>query len=238
MYIFNDVIKYSGNKAQKIIEDIYVQGGFKILKNIADRDSFPASLLRVGSIIRLQDTFAFWRVKNIVLSYDQDDNEVKTVDWEPYSFGADTAPAIVDVTKLPFEFAHHNFTVSIENVPDSKPIAHEVDLSCYSFFLLNLRVSAPVKVEIFSRKDLLDRNPYTFIAKHDHLIDNGNSFVERQGESGFVLNTSAYNIIANDDDYIGTKYYFRITPMLAMTKDGYYKSPLVTLAFEYVSIET
>lgn len=239
MYIFNDALVYPNNLPRKLVEDIYVQGGFKILKDIIDRDSYPIGLLKIGSIVRLQDTLQFWRVKNIVVSFDADDNEVYTAEWEKYNFGADSAAPTLPTVKPPtFELKHHNFTVSIDGVPDSRPIAHTIDLQCYSFFLLNLRVSEPVKVEIFSRKDLLDRNPYTFIARHDHLVDNGDSFVEKIGEAGLKFNTSAYSIIANEDDKLGKKYYFRVTPMSSMTDTGSYRSKLITIAFEYVTIET
>lgn len=234
--IFNDSLRSSSGG--KLLEDIFIQGNLKIVPDVIARDALSASLLKIGSLVRTRDTGLFWRVNNLTYSYNDDGEEVVIVDWQPFKFGADVTNSPEPVTETAYTLKHNNFSISLKATKDSKPIAYTLNLGCYSFFLLNLRVSQPIKVEIYSRKDMIDRSPYTFIAKPDHLIDNGDSFVKKKGSSDLVINTSAYSIIANEDDVLEKKFYFRLTPMTKLTANGKYDPDVVTVAFDYIPIET
>lgn len=239
--IFRDTLVSNARQTPlPLIRDIHISGGFMVLASVEERDALPVALLSRGQIVRTMETNQFWKVSNFVATYDDDWNEIITIEWELYDFGgpAPSTDAPRDKPK-PFQLKHTNFTLKIDGVADGKPIAHIVDLDCYSFFLLNLRCSQPCRVEIYSRKDLLDRAPYTFLARYDHLVDNGDSLVTKKEEPDFTINSCAYSIICNEDDRLGRLYYFRVTPMQNLTlNESGYSSNLITVAFDYVTIET
>ena len=239
-YIINDeIFSPFESPPLALIQDIDVAGNFMVLRDIEERDNLNITKLRVGMIVRTMSTNQFWKVENMALTFDENWEEIYEVEWSLYDFGGASPDEELPIEQeLPFALNHANFTVSLVGVPDCRPIAHTLKLQCYSFFLLNLKVSQPAKVEIFSRKDLLDITPYTFIGRFDHLVDNGDSLITKVGEESFKINTSAYSIIANEDDILSRAFYFRVTPMLSLTENGSYAKDVITVAFDYVTLET
>ena len=230
---FTRPIKPLGASTFALLEDRYIQGGFKIVAKESDRDALDPTTIKKGALVKCQDTGIFWRAKSVIQGFDDFGDPFNTVEWEEFKF---SAPADPD-KPVQYQANHTNFTLNIANVDEGKSLHVNWDLKCYSCFLLNMRVSIPVKVEIYSRKDYKDVNPYTFIARHDHLIDDGRSFVTRIGYDSFTLKTSSYSVLANEDDELSTMFYFRITKNSKLTETGAYDSPLVTIAFDYIPIE-
>ena len=230
---FTGPIKPLGSATFPILSDEYLLGGYKVVADESARDSLDPSTLKIGTLVKCVSTGIYWRAKNVSVGYDDFGDPFSTVEWVEFKFN--TKP---DSTAIAlYQVSHSNFTLNMSNVADGKSQFIDLNLGCYSCFVLNLRVSQPVKVEIFSRSDYKDINPYTFIARYDHLIDDGTSFVNRIGYGMFQLKTSAYSIIANEDDVLSKNFYIRITKDNKLTEKGDYTSPLVTVAFDYIPIE-
>lgn len=224
-------LKPLGNATFALLEDLYIRGSLKIVRNELERDQLDPTTIKRGMLVRCVESGTFWQAKNIVTNVDDFGDEYTTVDWKVYQFGQDLAP----LKRL--EKTSTSFTLNLAQVSNKKNISYNHNLRCYSCFMMNFKVSIPVKVEIFSRKDYKDNNPYTFIGRYDHLYDDGTSYVYRVGYERFDMNLGAYSILANEDDPLTTMYYFRITKDVSLTKDSKYDSNLVTVSFDYIPIE-
>jgi hypothetical protein len=230
---FTGPIKPLGSANFPILSDEFILGGFKIVDDEAARDALDVTTLKVGTLVKCRGSGIYWRAKNVSVGYDEFGDPISSVEWVEFKFNTKADAANLAL----YQVSHSNFTLNMSNVVDGKSQFIDLNLGCYSCFVLNLRVSQPVKVEIFSRSDYKDINPYTFIARYDHLIDDGTSFVNRIGYGMFELKTSAYSILANEDDVLSKNFYVRITKDKKLTEKGTYSSPLVTVAFDYIPIE-
>ena len=228
---FTGPIKPLGSATFALLSDAYICGSFKIVSDEAARDALDPTTLKVGTLVKCLSSGIYWRAKNVSVGYDEFDDPVSTVEWVEFKFSSASSSALVQ-----YQISHSNFTLNMANVSDGKSQFYELELGCYSCFMLNLRVSQPIKVEIYSRKDYKDLNPYTFIARYDHLIDDGTSFVNRVGYGEFELKTSAYSILANEDDTLTKTFYVKLTKDKTLTQSGKY-DPLVTVAFDFIPIE-
>lgn len=234
MPVLTSSLEYPPSSPFAILDDAYLGGSFKIVKDETARDQLAVTdTLQIGTLVKCQSSGIYWRVANLKVEIDDFGDVQNKVDWVEFKFEIENTAPLLDLYKL----SRTSFTVDIEKVGDGRALSFPFDMKCYSFFLFNLRVSQPVKVEIQSRADKLDRNPYVFIARHDHLVDSGESFISYDSINT-VLRTSAYNILVNEDPDPTTNFYFKIFKQLSMTKAGNYESNLVTIVFDYIPIET
>lgn len=76
-----------------------------------------------------------------------------------------------------------------------------------SSIVYNLKVSRPVKVEVFGNVAMNEDNPYTFIATPDHLIDDGTVILN----DGSSFQSRQYSIWNNLEDPPNQNVYMKIS---------------------------
>lgn len=227
------IVPFDGNTA--LLEDIYLKGGFRIVADEYTMYNLDHSLLAKGMIVKCQSSGLYYRANIVRFNAD---GSLDTIEWKHYTFDQYITPG--SNTPVLYNSCTATFTVDITKIKDGKSVKFGKELGCRSFFLLNLRMSAPVKLELFSRKDLQDINPYTFIAKSSKLSDSGESYVRSSSTNvtTFLLKTSTYSIIVNEDiDTTSTTFYFRLTKNLKMLDSSTVNPNKIIVEFEYIPIE-
>lgn len=73
--------------------------------------------------------------------------------------------------------------------------------------VLNLSVDQPCQVQIFSKSDMSDTNPYTFVSDYTHLTDDGSTLMS----DGTILRGRRFTILSNMDTTPSADHYFIIT---------------------------
>lgn len=234
MPILTSPLTYPAASPFAILDDAYLGGSFKVIKNEAERDSLSATnTIKAGTLVKCQESGIYWRASNVKIEVDEFGDAQTRIEWEEFKFEASrNTESSLDLYRL----YRTSFSLDIEKIGDGRSLEFTQDLKCYSFFMLNLRVSEPVKIEIQSQADGLDRNPYVFIARYDHLADSGESFIQYSGLTS-SFKASAYSILVNEDPEPTTNFYFRVSKNTKLTKSGSYNSNIVTIVFDYIPIE-
>jgi len=93
-----------------------------------------------------------------------------------------------------------------------------------SSIVYNLKVSRPVKVEVYGTAAMDEDNPYTFIATPDHLVDDGTVILN----DGSSFQSRQYSIWANLEDPPNQNVYIKVTSL-----DSYLANDPVQLEFMY-----
>lgn len=88
----------------------------------------------------------------------------------------------------------------------------------------SVKVSRPVRVEVFGTPTMTDPNPYTFVATPSHLIDDGTVILN----DGSSFQSRQYNILANLEEPPTQNVYVKITSI-----DSYLAGDPVVLEFYY-----
>lgn len=179
MPVLSDPLEPPEGNSLAIIDDAYLAGSFKVVATEADRDALSVSdVIKIGTLVKCQESGIYWRAANVRVEDAGFGDFVRVIDWEEFKFAAEEDKrSILELYKL----QRMIFTVDIGSLADGRYLEFTMNMNCYSFFMLNFRVSIPVRVEIQSREDNQDRNPYVFAARHDHLIDSGISFLTYTG---------------------------------------------------------
>ena len=98
-----------------------------------------------------------------------------------------------------------------------------------SSIVYNLRVSRPVKVEVFGTAARDEPNPYTFIATQDHLVDDGTVILN----DGSSFQSRQYSIFANLEEPVKPTVYVTVTSI-----DSHLASTPVVLDLYYYAAIT
>lgn len=98
------------------------------------------------------------------------------------------------------------FEYYIEDFPSGAVIDFDMDLGQASI-VYALTVTRPCLVEVFSNKDRIETNPYTFIATLDHLTDDGSVLMD----DGSIIQQRQYSIFINQEEPIEQRVYARVT---------------------------
>lgn len=231
---FIDHIAPVGGSNFYLIEDIYLRGSLRVVPNLSARDLLGVTTLKIGTLVRCADTGIFWRANGIIEGVDEFGDPIAEVDWVEFKFPYKDS---LIVPPQRYQVSHFTLNLNIEALADRKSITQSIDLQCYSCFIFDVSVSIPVKLEIFSRQDYKDRNPYTFTARYDHLVDDGTSLIKRKNTEDFWFKTCTYNILVNEEDELDTKFLLRVQKNKKLTKTGKYTDQKVTINFDYIPIE-
>jgi len=93
-----------------------------------------------------------------------------------------------------------------------------------SSIVYNLKVSRPVRVEVFGTPAMDEDNPYTFVATPDHLVDDGTVILN----DGSSFQSRQYSIWANLEDPPTQNVFIKITSL-----DSYLANDPVKVEFMY-----
>jgi hypothetical protein len=126
------------------------------------------------------------------------------------------APTSLDVGR-------QKYTVTINSLPGFGNAEITLPLGVSSI-VYNLKVSRPVKVEVFGTKVRNEMNPYTFIATADHLQDDGTVILN----DGSSFQSRNYSIFANMEEPVNGNVYATVTSL-----DCLRANDPVTLEFYY-----
>ena len=148
---------------------LYGKGGWRSVLTTVDRDAIPTPRLEDGMVVYVTD---------IQTAYVYLDGL-----WQELTFGGGGAKQT---------FTRLTYTNSIEDLPPETLSSFELPFGKTSM-ILQLTVSRPVKVTVYSTPDYTDTNPYTFLATSDHLTDDGSALLS----DGTILKQRNYSIFAN-----------------------------------------
>ena len=88
-FVFNDTLASPSSSSIALLEDIYLQGGFRVLKDIAERDALVMSSCKLGMLVRCQKENKIFELKSFVQTYDEDDNEIYSLNWQEFKIKPD-----------------------------------------------------------------------------------------------------------------------------------------------------
>ena len=88
-FIFNDIVASPSGRSLSILEDIYLQGGFRVLRTVKERDALPVSACKLGMLVRCIDVDKIFELAEIKIEYDADDNEIVSYVWKEFKLKPD-----------------------------------------------------------------------------------------------------------------------------------------------------
>lgn len=111
------------------------------------------------------------------------------------------APTSIDVGR-------QKYTITIPNLPGYGNANITMPLGVASI-VYNVKVSRPVKLEVFGTRLRNELNPYTFVATADHLQDDGTVIMS----DGSSFQSRQYNVFANMEEPVNGNIYATVTSL-------------------------
>ena len=181
-----------------ILEDIYLRGGYRSVATQAIMNAIPGPARKAGMLVYCADADTVFQ-----LGADK-------VTFKPFASGGGGS-------------AGGRFTNVLE-VGSLGPTEHRdltVELSAISAMVLRLALNVKgVMVQVFSKADMSDTNPYTFLSSEALLEDDGTTMVDSA-----VLKGRRFAFISNEDG--STTHHLRITNV----SDADTVEPVLTLKY-------
>ena len=154
-----------------ILEDVYVRGGFRSVATTAARDEIAAMAKKVGMLVYCEDVDKYFRLGADKLT------------WYEFSSGSGLGSGSGGGTRK-----SKSITTALIASGDSLNLSLDLDSATVMVIELTLD-TADIKVQVFSKSDQSDQNPYTFISSSAQMSDEGlsslNGSIERARRFSF-----------------------------------------------------
>lgn len=187
-----------------ILEDVYVRGGFRSVATTAARDEIAAMAKKVGMLVYCEDVDKYFRLGADKLT------------WYEFSSGSGSGGS--GGTRK-----SKSITTALIASGDSLNLSLDLDSATVMVIELTLD-TADIKVQVFSKSDQSDQNPYTFISSSAQMSDEGLSSL-----NGSIERTRRFSFWSTND---GSKSH-----QARITNIGI-SDAVVTINLKYLTMES
>lgn len=152
-----------------ILEDVYVRGGFRSVATTAARDGIAAMAKKVGMLVYCEDVDKYYRLGS--------DKQT----WYEFSSGSGSGSG---------GGTRKSKSITTALIASGDSLNLSLDLESATVMVIELTLdTADIKVQVFSKSDQSDQNPYTFISSSAQMSDEGlsslNGSIERARRFSF-----------------------------------------------------
>ena len=152
-----------------ILEDVYVRGGFRSVATTAARDEIAAMAKKVGMLVYCEDVDKYFRLGADKLT------------WYEFSSGSGSGGS---------GGTRKSKSITTALIASGDSLNLSLDLESATVMVIELTLdTADIKVQVFSKSDQSDQNPYTFISSSAQMSDEGlsslNGSIERARRFSF-----------------------------------------------------
>lgn len=172
-YIFPDSLVPPAGRKFPLIGQLDIKGSLFVVSKLSELNTLKEGLIKKGMLISVaNDKGALYECSDIVSSYDEDDNEIKTPVFRPFFSPTETNTS-GDAPRL-FQYRRPQKTINFSYIAEGSVVNLPIDMGCKSFVITKVEVAKDrlLQLKIFSTLLRKDDNPYEFSSTRQ-AIDSG-----------------------------------------------------------------
>jgi hypothetical protein len=230
-YEFVDLIKPQGNSQFALLEDMLLQGSYRVLQTEEEKNQIDPTTCKEGMLVKCLDSNKSYVLADLIFGEDEFGDPVVKTDWADFKVSIpNVSQNMTSVKSL------GRWQLSIKTTVLPPGAEYKIKLPIAKAVILDrLEVDGLCDIKFEETNSKIVLGDYaTFNNVLEHSFDNPNSLVYSnvfKFPDGTVLNTRYTNIFANKDPVRDKFYYYYVTNRGTVSK-------AILTKFLFISIHT
>lgn len=227
-YIFNDSVASPPNSSIAILDDANLQGGYRVLATVKQRDELTINSCKVGMLVRCMDVNKLFELFELKVEFNEDDEEVYVLNWREFKLKPDV------VVEVPTAKPLTRWALTLRSTSLAPGAQYKLKIPVSKLILVeSASVDFPSKIwlkETESALQLGDGAVFNQILEHEFVTGKLTLDSRQYFPDGTKLRSRYTKIFMNKDPNTDKYIYYTIENTSTVTRN-------ITAKFLFVSLQ-